>query len=123
MDQRLIVRPLRLKGLDATKISGELEAAFGPDSLPYSIVMSTVRSAIWVQIDSETLHSEIEDAIVQAVGKVPLASVKELPDGCAVRQFLYLVTSPNHFPVYPNIYNGFLTTWLLPKSSLGREVK
>jgi hypothetical protein len=78
MDQSSIVRFLHLKGLDATKIHCELEAVLGPDPMPYSKPTRTSRSAIWTQTDPETSHSEIDDTIVQALGKLPFASVKEL---------------------------------------------
>jgi hypothetical protein len=37
-----------------------------------------LRSAIWIPTDPETPHSEMDDAIVQALGEVPFALVKEL---------------------------------------------
>jgi hypothetical protein len=46
--------------------------------MPYSTVTRTLRSAIWAQTDTETSHSEIDGAIVQALGQVPFAFVEKL---------------------------------------------
>jgi hypothetical protein len=35
---------------------------------------------------------------------------RSVRDGCAVRQLLEIVTSPNRFTLYSNSDNGFLTT-------------
>jgi hypothetical protein len=86
-----------LKGLDGPKIHHELEAVLGPDAVPYSKVMRAFRSAIWNQSDAQTPHREIDDAIVQALGELPFASMRGLREGCDVRQLLYIVTSPSRF--------------------------
>jgi hypothetical protein len=53
-----------------------MEAVFGP--MPCLTVTCTLHSAIWTQTDLETSHSEIDNAIIQALSKVLFASVKEL---------------------------------------------
>jgi hypothetical protein len=92
MNQRSIVRFLHLKGLDATRIRYELEVALGRDALSCSTVMRTLPSAVWTQTDVETVHSEIDNAIVQALGMLPFAPVKEL-----ARRLCYAPTTISHY--------------------------
>jgi hypothetical protein len=56
----------------------ELEAGLGPDAMAYSMATDTLHSPTWTQTGSETPHSEVDDAILQALGKIPFASVNEL---------------------------------------------
>jgi hypothetical protein len=72
------VRFLHLKGVDETRIHHEPEAVLGPDAMPYSSVKRILRSAVWTQTDSEAPHSEIDQGVVQALGELAFASVKEL---------------------------------------------
>jgi hypothetical protein len=77
MNPRSIVRFLHLYGLDAARGHHELEAVLGPDVMSYSTIAWALRSAIWTQTDPGTPHSEIDDAIVQALGELQFASVKQ----------------------------------------------
>jgi hypothetical protein len=99
MGQRSIVSFLHLKRLDATRIHHELEAVHGLDAMPYSTVTRTLHSAIWTQTDPKTPHSEVDDAIVQALGKLPFASVRELArrQCCAPTIIYYHFTKSLHF--------------------------
>jgi hypothetical protein len=121
MDQTSTVWFLHLKGLHAIRIHHELEAVLRPNAMQDSRVTRALRSAIWAQPDSETPHSEIDDAIIQSLGGIPFAAVKKsarrqcwapTPVHCHL-------TSPNHFILYPNIYNGCLTTWPLSEKFFG----
>jgi hypothetical protein len=93
MDQHSSVRFLDLMGLNATRIRQGLEAMLRADAIPCPTAIPTLGSVIWTQTDSETGHSEIDDAIVQGLSEIPLASVKELARWlcCA------LTTVPHHF--------------------------
>jgi hypothetical protein len=86
------VRFLPLEGLDPDRIHHELKAVLGRDEMPYSRVIPAFRSAIWIQTDWKTPHSEIGDAIVQALGQVLFASVKDFGEGGAGCQLLYVAT-------------------------------
>jgi hypothetical protein len=99
MDQCSILRFLHLKGLDATRIHHELEVVLGPHAMPYSIVTRTRRSAIWTQTEGETPGRKIEDTIVQALGELPFASVKELARRlcCAPTTIYHHFTESLHF--------------------------
>jgi hypothetical protein len=109
MDRRSIGRLVHLKGLAASRIHHGLEAVLEADTKPYSTATRTLRSAIWTHTDPETPHSEIDDTIVQALGELPVASVKELARGlcCAPTTIYRHPTESPHF--VPNIYHGFLT--------------
>jgi AraC-like DNA-binding protein len=78
MDQGSIVRFPDLKRLDVTRIHHDLEALLGPDAMPNPTVMRILRSAIWTHTGRETPQSEIDDAVIQALGELACASVKEL---------------------------------------------
>jgi hypothetical protein len=99
MDQHSILRFLYLKELDAIRIHRELDAMLGPDAVPCSTVPRTLRSAIWTQTDPETPHSEIDDAVVQALGELLFASVMELTQRlCCVPTTIYCHLSESlHF--------------------------
>jgi hypothetical protein len=90
---------LLLMGVDAMRIHHEPRAVLGPDPMPYLAVTCALRSAIRTQTDSETPHSEIDDAIVRAPGDVSFASVKELAPRlcCAPATAYHHLTESRHF--------------------------
>jgi hypothetical protein len=99
MDQRLIMRFRHPKGLSATRIHHKLEGALGPDAMPYSTVTRILQSVIWIPTDSEIPHSEIDNAIVQALGGVPFVLVNKLARNlcCAPTTVHRYVTELLHF--------------------------